>query len=229
MQANAEDIVVRAEGLNKRFPMGDTPVEALRGVDLVVRRGELVAILGASGSGKSTLLGLLGGLDTPTEGRIEIAGVDITRMSENQLAEIRNRRIGFVFQFFNLIPTLTALENVELPIQFSANSRGRARTRAQELLEIVGLADRMHHRPGQLSGGQQQRVALARALANSPDLVLADEPTGNLDSATGEAVMQTLLDVRRDTGTTLIVVTHDANIAGRADRLLTMQDGRFED
>ena len=217
---------IRATGLQKRFDLGETPVYALRGVDLTIQRGELIAILGTSGSGKSTLLGLLGGLDTPTAGRVEIGGVDITNMGENQLAEIRNRRIGFVFQFFNLIPTLTALENVELPIQFSSNG-GPAHPRATELLELVGLGDRMRHRPGQLSGGQQQRVALARALANEPDVILADEPTGNLDTTTGDSVMQTLFDVRAKTGTTLVIVTHDPAIAARADRVLTMQDGEF--
>ena len=220
-------MVVRATGLEKHFAMGDATVYALRGVDVTVEQGELVAILGASGSGKSTLLGLLGGLDTPTAGKVEIGGVDITHMSENRLADIRNRKIGFVFQFFNLIPTLNALENVELPIQFSGNGNHNPRRRAEELLSLVDLGDRLKHRPGQLSGGEQQRVAIARALANSPDLILADEPTGNLDTATGQTVLQALLDVRRETGTTLIIVTHDTNVGGLADRVLTMQDGAF--
>ena len=226
MEQEARRVVVRATGLEKRFVMGDSTVYALSGVDLTVEQGELIAILGPSGSGKSTLLGLLGGLDAPSSGRVEVGGVDITHMSENHLADIRNRKIGFVFQFFNLIPTLTALENVELPIQFSRNSNSPHR-RAEELLTLVGLAHRIKHRPGQLSGGEQQRVAIARALANAPDLILADEPTGNLDTATGEMVMQTLLDVRRETGTTLIIVTHDEQIAGLADRILTMRDGAF--
>ena len=216
---------MRATGLHKEFRMGDTTVHALRGVDLTVGQGEFVAILGSSGSGKSTLLGLVGGLGTPTSGRVEIGGVDITHMGENQLADIRNQKIGFVFQFFNLIPTLTAVENVELPVQFSKNGQYHARRRAGELLSLVGLSDRLKHRPGQLSGGEQQRVAIARALANGPDLLLADEPIGNLDTATGEAVLQALLDVRRETGTTLIVITHDPGVAGLADRVLTMQDG----
>ena len=202
--------------------MGSATVHALRGVDLTVEQGELVAILGPSGSGKSTLLGLLGGLDTPSSGRVEIGGVDITHMSENRLADIRNRKIGFVFQFFNPIPTLTALENVELSIQFSRNGRRSPRRRAEELLSLVGLEDRLKHRPGQLSGGEQQRVAIARALANAPDLILADEPTGNLDTATGQTILQALLDVRRETGTTLIIVTHDTRAAILADRVLTM-------
>ncbi len=220
-------IVVQATELRKDFAMGDDTVQALRGVDLTVAQGEFVAIAGHSGSGKSTLLGILGGLDTPTAGQIAIGGVDITSMSENQLAEIRNSKIGFVFQFFNLIPTLTALENVELPVLFSSAPKYAPRQRAKELLALVGLEDRMQHRPVQLSGGQQQRVAIARALANAPDLILADEPTGNLDSTIGQAVLQTLLDLRRETGTTLIVVTHDSDIAGLADRHLTMKDGLF--
>ena len=227
MEQETKRVVVRATGLGKHFLMGNATVYALRGVDLIVEQRELVAILGPSGSGKSTLLGLLGGLDTPSSGRVEIGGVDITHMSENRLADIRNRKIGFVFQFFNLIPTLTALENVELPIQFSRNGSYSPRRRAEELLSLVGLSDRLKHRPGQLSGGEQQRVAIARALANGPDLILADEPTGNLDTATGQTVLQALLDVRRETGTTLIIVTHDTHVAGLADRVLTMQDGAF--
>ena len=227
MEQETKRVVVGATGLEKLFLMGNATVYALRGVDLTVEQGELVAILGPSGSGKSTLLGLLGGLDTPSSGRVEIGGVDITHMSENRLADIRNRKIGFVFQFFNLIPTLTALENVELPIQFSKNGRYSPRRRAEELLSLVGLSERLKHRPGQLSGGEQQRVAIARALANAPDLILADEPTGNLDATTGQAVLQALLDVRKETGTTLIIVTHDTHVAGLADRVLTMQDGAF--
>ena len=227
MERETKGEVVRATGLGKHFLMGNATVYALQGVDLTVNEGELVAILGPSGSGKSTLLGLLGGLDTPSSGRVEIGGVDITHMSENRLADIRNRKIGFVFQFFNLIPTLTALENVELPIQFSRNGKYNPRWRAKELLSLVGLSNRLKHRPGQLSGGEQQRVAIARALANEPDLILADEPTGNLDTATGQTVLQALLDVRRETGTTLIIVTHDTRVAGLADRVLTMQDGTF--
>ena len=219
--------VVRGTGLTKQFSMGDSVVDALRGVDISVQQEEMVAILGASGSGKSTLLGLLGGLDIPTAGRVEIGGVDITHMNENQLADIRNSKIGFVFQFFNLIPTLTSLENVELPMQFSRNGSKSPRRRAEELLAMVGLSDRLKHRPGQLSGGEQQRVAIARAMANSPALILADEPTGNLDTAIGETVLQTLLDARRETGTTLIIITHDSRVAGLADRILQMSDGVF--
>ena len=225
MTQEPRPVVVRATDLRKDFRMGDTTVLALAGVDLTVEKGEMVAILGASGSGKSTLLGLLGGLDTPSSGRVEIGGEDITSMSENQLASIRNAKIGFVFQFFNLTQTLTAVENVELPIQFSGDGKQNPRRRAEELLTLVGLADQLNHRPSQLSGGEQQRVAIARAMANFPDLILADEPTGNLDSAIGRTVLQALLDVRRETGTTLILVTHDAEIAKVADRVLTMKDG----
>lgn len=225
MAGDVAEVMLRATMLEKHFQMGDTVVHALRGVDIAITKGEIVAILGASGSGKSTLLGILGGLDAPSAGRVEIAGVDITRMSENALAEIRNKKIGFVFQFFNLISTLTALENVELPIQFSTGGQFSSRKRAEELLELVGLKERLRHRPGQLSGGEQQRVAIARAMANAPDVILADEPTGNLDTATGESVMNILFDARRETGSTLVLVTHDAQVAARANRTLTMQDG----
>ncbi len=207
----------------KDIPLGQRVVHALRGVSLTIARGEVVAIVGPSGSGKTTLLGLLGGLDVPTSGRIVIDGIDITHLSENKLATIRNRQIGFVFQSFNLIPTLTALENVALPIQFG---RGRdPMRRAAELLDAVGLADRMHHKPTQLSGGEQQRVALARALANDPGLILADEPTGNLDTANGERIMRHLLDLRATLGKTVVVVTHDPVIATRTDRTIHLRDG----
>ena len=225
MAGDVAEVMLRATMLEKHFQLGDTVVHALRGIDIAITKGEIVAILGASGSGKSTLLGILGGLDAPSAGRVEIAGVDITKMSENGLAEIRNKKIGFVFQFFNLISTLTALENVELPIQFSTGGQFSSRKRAEELLELVGLKERLRHRPGQLSGGEQQRVAIARDMANAPDVILADEPTGNLDTATGESVMNILFDARRETGSTLVLVTHDAQVAARANRTLTMQDG----
>ena len=227
MAGEPGSLVVRATDLRKEFRMGEATVEAVAGVSLTVEEGEMLAIVGASGSGKSTLLGLLGGLDTPTSGRIEIGGEDITSMGENELAEIRNSKIGFVFQFFNLIQTLTAVENVELPIQFSRNGRDRSRDRAESLLTLVGLGHRLSHRPGQLSGGEQQRVAIARALANSPDLILADEPTGNLDTGIGQTVLEALLDARKETGTTLVLVTHDPDVAGIADRHVTMRDGVF--
>jgi putative ABC transport system ATP-binding protein len=217
--------VIRTQGIVKELPLGSTTVHALRGVDMEIYAGEIVGIIGPSGSGKSTLLGLIGGLDTPTRGTIEIDGVDISRMSEDRLTEIRNEKIGFIFQFFNLIPTLTALENVALPIQFARKPQFNPDKRAKELLTTLGLGDRMRHRPSELSGGQQQRVAIARALANNPPLLLADEPTGNLDTESGAMVMQALRDIRQQSGTTVVIVTHDATIAHQTDRVLTLVDG----
>jgi putative ABC transport system ATP-binding protein len=207
--------------------MGEMTIHALRGVDLTILRGERVGIVGPSGSGKSTLLGLLGGLDVPTAGRLEIDGLDVTRMNENQLTEVRNEKIGFVFQFFNLIPTLTALENVALPIQFARKPRFKPEKRAREILALLGLGDRLDHRPNQLSGGQQQRVAIARALANNPPLLLADEPTGNLDSKSAEVVLQALDDVHRELGTTIVIVTHSPELAERSERVIELVDGRI--
>lgn len=224
---NPNHAVIRTQALTKHLPLGKTVVQALRGVDLEIFAGEMVGIIGPSGSGKSTLLGLIGGLDKPTSGTIEIDGIDISRMGEDQLTEIRNEKIGFIFQFFNLIPTLTALENVSLPIQFARKTRFSPEKRARELLTMLGLGDRMHHRPSELSGGQQQRVAIARALANNPPLLLADEPTGNLDSESGTVVMDTLMQIRRDAGTTVVIVTHDPQIASHADRVVTLVDGRI--
>jgi putative ABC transport system ATP-binding protein len=214
---------IEVTSLVKDIPLGQSVVHALRGVNVTIPCGEVVAIVGPSGSGKTTLLGLLGGLDVATSGRIVVNGIDITHLSENKLAEIRNRQIGFVFQSFNLIPTLTALENVALPIQFG---RGRdPMRRAAELLSTVGLSDRMGHKPSQLSGGEQQRVAIARALANDPAIILADEPTGNLDSTNGERIMQQLLRLRVELGKTVILVTHDPAIAVRTDRTIHLRDG----
>jgi putative ABC transport system ATP-binding protein len=217
--------VIRTRDLSKELPLGKVVVHALNGVDLDIYGGELVGVIGPSGSGKSTLLGLIGGLDKPTRGTIEIDGVDITRMNEDQLTEIRNEKIGFIFQFFNLIPTLTALENVALPIQFARHRRFSAEKRARELLALLGMGDRMHHRPSELSGGQQQRVAIARALSNNPPILLADEPTGNLDTESGRRVMQSLQDIRRESGTTVVIVTHDREIAEKTDRVITLVDG----
>jgi putative ABC transport system ATP-binding protein len=219
------NIVIHTRGLVKELPLGSHVVHALRGVDLDIYAGEMVSIVGPSGSGKSTLLGLIGGLDTPTRGKIEIDGVDITRMNEDQLTEVRNEKIGFIFQFFNLIPTLTALENVALPIQFAQKPRYNPEKRAKELLTALGMGDRLRHRPSELSGGQQQRVAIARALANNPPLLLADEPTGNLDTESGAMVMETLEQIRAESGTTVVIVTHDANLAAHADRVITLVDG----
>lgn len=220
--------VVRATEITKEFRTGKMVVHALRGVSLEIEASEMIAIVGPSGSGKSTLLGLLGGLDTPTSGRVEVDSLDITDMNERQLADVRSAKVGFVFQTFNLIPTLTALENVALPAQFArSRSKVKPTQRARELLTTVGLGDRLKHRPAELSGGEQQRVALARAMVNQPALILADEPTGNLDSASGERVLEALDQMRRETGTTLVVVTHDPSVAARADRVLQLHDGQI--
>ncbi|MCE7948541.1 MAG: ABC transporter ATP-binding protein [Chloroflexi bacterium CFX4] len=219
--------VLRTANVTKDLPLGAETVHILRGISLEIYKGERVGIIGPSGSGKTTLLGLMGGLDTPTSGSIEIDGIDISRLSESRLTEVRNEKIGFVFQFFNLVPTLTALENVALPIEFARKPQFNPRRRAAELLDLLGLKDRLHHRPNQLSGGQQQRVAIARALANNPPLLLADEPTGNLDTESGKVVLKALQDVQRETGTTVIVVTHDPRIANQMDRVLTLLDGQL--
>ncbi|HTV81477.1 MAG TPA: ABC transporter ATP-binding protein [Acidobacteriaceae bacterium] len=215
--------MIEVRGLKKSIRNGARTVEILRGIDLTIPKGQFAAIMGASGSGKSTLLGLLAGLDSPTEGEVILDGVSIGRLEEDRLAEVRGRRIGFVFQSYQLIPTLTALENVMLP--YELNAPGDARGRAEALLETVGLRDRLHHYPVQLSGGEQQRVALARAFVLEPPVVLADEPTGNLDSQNGQHVLELLMERRRESGTTLVLVTHDAQIAERADRRIHLRDG----
>lgn len=219
--------VLEAENLRKDLKMGEVTVHALRGVSLKVARGEFLGIIGPSGSGKSTLLGLIGGLDAPTAGKVYIDGIDITNLNERALTRVRNEKIGFVFQFFNLIPTLTALENVSLPIQFAAKRQFNPTKRAKELLDMLGMSDRLDHRPTQLSGGQQQRVAIARALANNPPLLLGDEPTGSLDSASSETVMKALRDVQRNLNTTVILVTHNMDVASQVDRLVTLVDGHL--
>jgi putative ABC transport system ATP-binding protein len=219
------DFVIEVRDLRKHFSLDGEQVEALRGANFTVARGEMASIVGPSGSGKSTLLGLIGGLDTPTSGQVIIDGVDISRLSERQLTRLRNEKIGFVFQFFNLIPTLTALENVALPVQFAAQRKFRPEKRAKELLTHLGLGDRLHHRPHQLSGGQQQRVAIARALANNPPLLLADEPTGNLNTEAGALVLEAIRHLHGVFGTTVVVVTHDAHIASQAERQLRLVDG----
>lgn len=219
--------VIRVHDLTKELPLGKVTVHALRGVDMDIYAGEMVSVVGPSGSGKSTLLGLIGGLDSPTTGTIEIDGVDITHMNEDRLTEIRNEKIGFIFQFFNLIPTLTALENVALPIQFAHQPKYKPAQRARDLLNLLGLGDRVNHRPSELSGGQQQRVAIARALANNPPLVLADEPTGNLDTESGLVVLEALKQVQQESGTTVVIVTHDPELSEFTDRILTLVDGRI--
>jgi len=223
---NLSEAIVEVRGLTRVIRNGDRSVEILRGINLSIGKGEVVAIMGASGSGKSTLLGLLAGLDTPTSGDVVLAGTSISYMAEDKLAQIRGRQIGFVFQSYQLIPTLTALENVLLPYELNGNGAERdGIARAKELLASVGLTDRMHHYPVQLSGGEQQRVALARAFVAQPPIVLADEPTGNLDTANGEHVLKLLLALNREQGTTLILVTHDPAIAHHASRIVTMRDG----
>ena len=224
-----DGVVLQGSGLTKQFKAGDLVVDALRGVDITITKGEAIAIIGPSGSGKSTLMGILGGLDTPTEGSLQIGGVEITNMGENRLAEIRNEYIGFVFQQFNLMPTLTAVENVALPVQFAGKRKFEPRRRAVDLLTRFGLGDRLKNRPSQLSGGEQQRVAIARALANDPPLLLCDEPTGALDTENGDIVLDTLFQARTELGTAVVIVTHDPRVAARANRTLVMTDGRFGD
>lgn len=219
--------VIRAREVTRQLKLGAHIVHALRGVNLEIHRNEMVGIIGPSGSGKSTLLGIIGGLDSPSTGRVEIDGVDISRMNENQLTDIRNQKIGFVFQFFNLIPTLTAVENVALPVEFAQMRRHQPFSRARELLEMLGLGGRFNHKPNELSGGQQQRVAIARALANDPPILLADEPTGNLDSHSGETVMAALNTIRDENGTTVVLVTHDRSLASQMDRVLLLEDGKI--
>jgi len=217
--------MIEVQGLKKSIRNGNRTVEILKGIDLSIARGQFVAIMGASGSGKSTLLGLLAGLDSPTEGQVLIDGSAISHLSEDKLAQVRGSKIGFVFQSYQLIPTLTALENVLLPHELNANGNGRQR--AASLLETVGLKDRLHHYPVQLSGGEQQRVALARAFVLEPPIVLADEPTGNLDSSNGQHVLDLLTQRQREAQTTLVLVTHDQQIASRADRRIFLRDGRI--
>jgi putative ABC transport system ATP-binding protein len=226
MQPNdRQSDIIRVDRLSKSIDNGSNRVEILRDVSFVVSRGQFVAIMGASGSGKSTLLGLLAGLDTVTSGRIIVDGLEIQDLSEDELARVRGRKIGFVFQSYQLVPTLTAEENVLLPAELGGESKN-ARKRAKDLLDRVGLADRAHHYPVQLSGGEQQRVALARAFITQPPLLMADEPTGNLDSANGAQVLELLLELNREQKTTLVLVTHDAQLASYADRIITLRDGR---
>ena len=216
--------VIEAQGLRKTFVMGEIEVYALRGVDLCINRGEVVSIMGPSGSGKTTLMNILGCLDRPTEGSYRLDGSLVSDLDDDELAEIRNSKVGFVFQSFNLLGRQTALANVELPMRYAGVSNGK-RQRAIEALESVGLGDRIRHRPNELSGGQQQRVAIARALVNQPAMILADEPTGNLDSKSGDEVMQILLGLNKDFGTTLVFVTHDPEIAAQTDRVVQLLDG----
>ncbi len=221
------DFVVETVDLNKEFHLGDIIVPALRGINFQVKKGEFLVIMGPSGSGKSTLLNMIGGLDNPTSGKVYINGQDISQMSDAALTDLRAREIGFVFQFYNLVPVLTALENVELPLMVAGVSDKESRKRATELLGLVGLGDRMHHRPDELSGGQRQRVSIARAIANDPAIVLADEPTGDVDTKTGDEILDLMHDLNRNLGTTLIVITHDPAVAEHCDRLVRIVDGQI--
>jgi putative ABC transport system ATP-binding protein len=216
--------MIELQGISKTVPSGDSMLTILHPLDLTIASGKVAAITGPSGSGKSTLLGLLAGLDAPSTGRILIDGADITAMSEDDLARFRGTRIGFVFQFFHLLPSLTAWENVRVPLEIAGV--GNPGRRADDLLAEVGLGPRRHHYPSQLSGGEQQRVAIARALANEPAILLADEPTGNLDTATGHQVIDLLIDVNRRRTTTVVLVTHDQELAARADTTIALRDGR---
>jgi putative ABC transport system ATP-binding protein len=216
--------MIQLRGVSKTVSSGGQPLTILHPLDLDVPAGQCLAIIGPSGSGKSTLLGLIAGLDSASGGQIRIAGIDITTLDEDALARLRGEKIGFVFQFFHLVPSLTAIENIQVPMEIAG--RGDARARAQELLDEVGLHDRGHHYPAQLSGGEQQRIAIARALANDPPLILADEPTGNLDTSNGRHILELLLQVRRSRGVTLVMVTHDPAVAAIADARLELRDGR---
>lgn len=216
--------IVQAVNLKKTYMLGKVPVEALRGVNLKVESGDFLAVLGPSGSGKSTLLNLIGALDKPTEGKLLIEGVDVSTLHDNQLADLR-RRIGFVFQFFNLIPRFTARENVELSMSIADIGRAERRKQAEDLLETVGLKERMNHKPAELSGGEQQRVAIARALANTPRFLLMDEPTGNIDSKTANEIMGLIKRLNEEKGVTIIMVTHDQRLATQAKRTVQMFDG----
>ncbi len=217
--------VVQTVDLRKTYTQGGRPLEVLKGLDFEVEPGEFMAIMGPSGSGKSTLLNMVGALDRPTAGKVYINGVDLSKLRDSQVAALRNREIGFIFQFFNLIPRMDALGNVELPMVINGVARGKRRERAQDLLEMVGLEGRADHKPSQLSGGEQQRVAIARSLSNDPKLILADELTGNLDSKTGEEIMHLLRTLNKEEGKTFILITHDPLVGQNTDRIVQLRDG----
>jgi len=219
--------VIIANGLTKIYKMGEQEVSALCGVSLQIERGEVISIMGPSGSGKSTLMNILGCLDLPTSGEYSLDGEEVSELTDDQLADIRNRKVGFVFQSFNLLNRTTALANVELPLRYAGMTKGK-REQALEALEAVGLKERVMHRPAELSGGQQQRVAIARALVNNPAIIMADEPTGNLDSKVGKEIMALLLDLNRKKGTTLIIITHDPTVAQQTQRVIHLRDGMVE-
>ena len=217
--------IIEAIDLVKTYQQGDRPLDVLKGLDLTVEPGEFSAIMGPSGSGKSTLLNMIGALDRPTSGDVFINSVDLGKLTDSQLAKLRNQQIGFIFQFFNLIPRMTAQGNVELPLSIQGAPRRTRRQRATELLDMVGLGDRLNHKPSQLSGGEQQRVAIARALANDPPLLLCDELTGNLDSKTGDEVMHLLRVLNKEQGTTVLMITHDPEVGKSTDRVIQLKDG----
>ena len=222
-----DDVIIRVENLHKTYVMGSEVIHALNGLDLTIRRNEFVALMGHSGSGKSTLMNLLGCLDTPTEGRYMLAGEDASMMDDDELSEIRNQQIGFVFQTFNLLPRMSSLDNVALPLVYGGFSKSDREERAYLALEKVGLGDRVYHKPNELSGGQRQRVAIARALVNNPAIILADEPTGNLDTKTSIEIMA-IFETLHQNGNTIIVVTHEPDIAEHSHRIVTLRDGKLE-
>jgi len=221
--------LIRLRDIKKTYLMGKVQVAALRGVDMEISDGEIVAIMGPSGSGKTTLLNVIGLLDTPSVGSYKLKGDEVGKLSDGRRSQLRNKRFGFVFQVYNLLPRLTALENVTIPLVYGGVGRKDRRPRAQEALDAVGLADRMRHRPSELSGGEQQRVAIARALVNEPSVILADEPTGNLDSASGAAIMDLMQRIHEERKVTVVLVTHDANVAARAERVVHLRDGQVVD
>ncbi len=229
-QAPADDLIIDMRGIYKRFYIGQpNELEILRGIDLQVKKGEFLSIVGASGSGKSTLMNIIGALDRPTEGTYTLDGVPMADVPDDMLSEIRNLKIGFVFQTFNLIPRTTALRNVELPMVYAGARRSPCTKRAKALLEIVGMGERMKHLPNELSGGQKQRVAIARAMANDPAIILADEPTGALDSSTGPMVMDIFHDLHERQGKTIVLITHNPELAAETQRIVTISDGRIID
>jgi len=217
--------IIETKDLVKEYPQGETPLRVLKGVNMKVKEGEFLAIMGPSGSGKSTLLNMMGALDKPTSGKVYIKGTDISTLNDNQLADLRNREIGFIFQFFNLITRMAAQENVELPMAIAGVPRRERKERASKYLDLVGLEARKHHRPTELSGGEQQRVAIARALVNEPSVLLCDEVTGNLDSKTGDDIMQLLKTLNKEQGKTFVLITHDPAVAQNTDRLIQIRDG----
>ncbi len=221
------DLTFELRDVWKTYCMKGVETNALRGVDLKVKKGEYASIIGPSGSGKSTLMHIMGCLDTPTKGKLFLDGSDVSEMNDNELARVRREKIGFVFQSYNLIPGLSAVENVSLPMRFSGFGRGDAQRRAKELLLRVGLKERMHHKPSEMSGGEQQRVAIARSLVNDPTIIMADEPTGNLDSKTGIEIMDLIEELHKKTGKTIIIVTHDKKLAKRAPRQISVLDGKI--